>query len=202
MPSLHDAFHPTRKIAPIVAAMLVRNGIRATAVMLLAAACAASIGGVDPTGSARPPGTPDPAPSPSVDVTALVSQNPATSPRVCQDYFTPPPEEIAGPISVRVIDKTHFEIINATNRIYYLTVRYWVVEDNLVCGRGWLDHRDVLGRIRPGARLERSGGSTPGEIPTRVELWAEPCPDNCHREPDGEYELPTSTVEPPEPGST
>src|SRR5262245_61429485 len=75
--------------------------------------------------------------SPAMSPTPPASTRPGTSPAMCTDFFTPPPYAAFTPIpgvSVRAIDKGHFEITNATDRTYYFGVTSWITEDNLVCG--------------------------------------------------------------------
>jgi hypothetical protein len=145
--------------------------------------------------------------SPSPITTARPSPRPATpspevSSRTCAGLFTPPPYEAFLPvpgISVRAIDRAHFEITNATSRTYYFGGMHWATEDNLVCGRGVVGRDSVPGgRLRPGAIVERGGGSTP-DSPLTVSIWADPCGEGCDRVPLGQYLVPVSMVEPPEP---
>jgi hypothetical protein len=95
----------------------------------------------------------------------------------------------------------HFEITNATSRTYYFGVFQWTTEDKLVCGRGVIGRDAPGGRVRSGATVEGLGGSTP-EVPVTVAIWAIPCGEGCNDVPIGEFVVPISAVEPPQPGAT
>lgn len=172
------------------------------AVSLMVAACAVQTTNTgDPTATTPPTAATIGTASPSARASALPSQSPDDSPRICPDFFTPPPYDAFRPvpgISVRAIDKGHIEITNASSRAYYFGVSHWVTEENLVCGRGVIDHSSRGGRIARGATVERLGGSTP-EVPVTVAVWANPCGEGCNRPPIGNYVVPVSSVEPPVP---
>ncbi len=169
--------------------------MRFTAIALLAIAVAAcnSMGGPSPT----PAITAQPSPRPSSAT--------FVSPKLtCGDLFTPPPYEALRPvpgISVRVIDKAHFEVTNATDRDYYFKVIGWTTEDNLVCGRGVIGHDGFGSPVPSRATVEAGGGSTV-EIPVTVAIWDRPCGDGCNDRAVGEIVVPISMVEPPLPMST
>lgn len=146
-------------------------------------------------------------PSPAITTqpwARLASQTPDVSRPTCLDLFTPPPYDAFRPvpgISVRAIDQVHFEITNATSRTFYFGVFQWTTEDNLVCGRGVIG-RDVSGGLVPsGATVDGLGGSAP-EVPATVAIWARPCGEGCNDVPIGEFVVPISAVEPPQPGAT
>jgi hypothetical protein len=142
-----------------------------------------------------PPMTAQPSPR-------LATPTPDVSPRTCVGLFTPPPYDAFLPVpgvSVRAIDRAHFEITNATSRTYYFGGMHWATEDNLVCGRGVVGRDSVPGgRLGPGATVEGGGGSTP-DSPMTGSIWADPCGEGCDRVPLGQYLVPVSMVEPPVP---
>jgi hypothetical protein len=168
---------------------------------LVVAACSALVGNSLDPNVTPPPAATVASPSPSAGPSQASSPTPDISPAVCTDFFTPPPYDAFRPvpgISVRAIDKTHFEIANTTSRTYYIGVTSWDTEDNLVCGRGVIDHSNNGGRLRPGRTVQRGGGSTP-EVPLTVSIWANPCGEGCYRKPIGQYVVPLSSIEPPTP---
>src|ERR1051326_8602769 len=80
----------------------------------------------------------------------------------CVDRYTPPPYDAMHPVagvSLRVIDKGHFEVTNATDRDYYFKIVRWITED-LVCGRGVTGEDGFASPIASGATVAVSGGST------------------------------------------
>jgi hypothetical protein len=174
------------------------------AALLVLACTELTVNSLDPTVTPPPTEITLAIPSPPVGTSPPVSQSPDVSPATCTDFFTPPPYDAFSPvpgISVRTIDKGHFEITNATSRDYYFGATFWVTEDNLVCGRGVTDHSAPGGRVPRGSTVAGLGGSTL-ETPLTVSIWASPCGDGCYRDPIGKYVVPVSSVEPPSPGST
>jgi hypothetical protein len=122
----------------------------------------------------------------------------------CTKFFTPPPYDAFAPVpgvTVRAIDKAHFQITNGTSHTYYVGLTQWVNEDNLVCGRGVVDQSHSGGRLRPRETFDGIGGSA-SDAPLTVSVWDQPCGDGCTRTPLGQYVVPASSVEPPFPGST
>jgi hypothetical protein len=107
---------------------------------------------------------------------------------------------VAG-ISLRAIDKGHFEVRNATARTYYVAVFYWETADNLVCGRGVTFRDSIAGAVDPGSTFLVDGGSTT-EVPATVSIWDAPCGEACDRPPIGQYVVPLSSIEPPVPMQT
>ena len=101
-------------------------------------------------------------------------------------------------ISLRAIDKAHFELRNATARRYYFAVYSWQTADNLVCGRGVTFRESIAGSVDPGSTFLVDGGSTP-EMPATVSIWDAPCGEACDRPPLGQYVVPLSSIEPPVP---
>lgn len=169
--------------------------MRLTAIAFLAIAMAAcdSMGASSPT----PALTAQPSPR-------LEFSTPDVSVPNCVDLFTAPPYDAFRPvpgISVRAIDKAHFEITNATGRTYYFRAFQWMTEDNLVCGRGVIGHDATNGPVGSGATVEGMGGSSP-DLPMTVAIWASPCGDGCQAVPIGEFVVPISAIEPPLPVST
>jgi len=131
-----------------------------------------------------------------------LSENEGPTQPQCPD-FTPPPYDELRPvpgIAVRVIDKAHFEITNATTWTYFGRVMSWVTEDDLVCGRGVIGHDSPVGRIGSGETIEWWDGST-ADVPVTVEIWDHPCGEGCEGAPIGAYLVPMSPLE-PVPGST
>jgi hypothetical protein len=119
----------------------------------------------------------------------------------CGDLFTAPPFDALPPvpgISVRVIDKAHFEVTHVTDRDYYLKVVTWSTEDNLVCGRGITGHDGFASPLFAGTTVQAGGGSTV-EVPVTVAIWDRPCGEACSDPPIGEIIVPISMVEPPPP---
>lgn len=122
----------------------------------------------------------------------------------CDDLLTPPPYKSLPPVagvSVRSIDKAHFEINNTTGQTYYFKSFSWQTDANLPCGPGVIAHESATGPVNAGSKVSVDGGSTP-EIPVTVSVWPEPCGEGCDRPPSGQYLVPISTIEPPTPGHT
>jgi len=169
--------------------------MRITTIAVLAFAVAAcdSLAVSSPSPAITPP------PSPWLSSATFVAPE-----LTCGDRFTPPPYDrlpaVPG-ISVRVIDKAHFEVVNATDRDYYFKVVQWMTEDNLVCGRGVVGHDSFSSPVPSRATVEAGGGSTT-EVPVTVAIWDRPCGEGCNVSPIGEYVVPISMVEPPQPLST
>jgi len=166
--------------------------------------CAAVVGGCSDDVTPPLTGPMEASASPALE-TPTASGTPTatlgTPAATCGDMFTAPPYDDLAPVpglSVRSIDKAHFEIINTSDRQYYFAVFYWVTEDDLVCGRGVIARDSVAGPIGPGSTFVVDGGSTP-QSPVTVSIWGDPCGDGCTRTPIGEYLIPISSVEPPPP---
>jgi hypothetical protein len=104
-------------------------------------------------------------------------------------------------ISIRVIDKAHFEVTNATDRDYYFKVIGWTSYENLVCGRGVIGHDGFGSPVSAGATVQAGGGSS-SDIPVTVAIWDRPCGDGCDDSSIGQVLVPISTIEPPLPMST
>lgn len=146
--------------------------------------------------------SPSPAAAPASPRPSSASSVPAQL--TCGDLFTAPPYDALTPvpgISVRVIDKAHFAVTNATARDYYFKVIAWTTEDNLVCGRGVIGHDGFGSPVPSGATIEAGGGSTV-QVPVTVAIWDRPCGDGCNDPQIGEILVPISIIEPPAPVST
>ena len=119
----------------------------------------------------------------------------------CGSLFPAPAYASMAPvpgISLRAIDKAHFEVRNATARRYYFAVYSWQTADNLVCGRGVTFRESIEGSVDPGSTFLVDGGSTP-EMPATVSIWDAPCGEACDRPPIGQDVVPLSSIEPPGP---
>lgn len=152
------------------------------------------------------PSTSDPAPppNPAASTPPLVSPSPRGSVPQCTEFFTPPPYDSFTPIpgiTVRAVDKAHFEITNSTLGTYYVGVAQWVTEDDLICGRGVIAHSSPGGQLPRNGTFQGTGGSEP-EAPLVVSIWDDPCGDECTRPPVGKYVVPVSPVDPPAPGAS
>jgi hypothetical protein len=156
-------------------------------VAVMVGGCATVVETVPPTAT---PGPHEPSGTPWVPA--------APSGLTCPSPYGAPPYAELAPVaglSVRVIDRGHFEIFNATGATYYFAVYHWEVQDNLVCGRGVTFYDSTGGPAAPGS-TEVGSGST-RDIPATVSIWAEPCGEGCARPPIGGYVVPISDVPAP-----
>ena len=157
--------------------------IAAALVMLLVvAACGSSISGESDLPSASPTESP--------------MESPIESQGQCANWTLPPdvgPSLVPG-ITVRAVDKGHFEITNATSRTYYYRVSAWFT-DLLDCGLGVTESEYMRGPIKAGETIEVGEGSTK-LVSVTVGIWDHPCGEACSSPPIGWIFVPMSSVEP------
>lgn len=128
--------------------------------------------------------------------TASPTRSPIESQGQCPNWTLPPdvgPSPVPG-ITVRAVDRGHFEITNATGRTYYYRVSTWFT-DLLDCGLGVTESETVRGPIKAGETIEVGEGSTK-KVSVTVGIWDQPCGEACSSPPIGWIFVPVSSIEP------